>query len=629
MKKCVLLLTIFFIFSCWKIYASNSSDYQYEGDLITGYNFLFSTDNNPYYRSHTDLSEGLFADGYFNIITEKGNKWFDQIEIQACIGRKVDLSNSILITVKKRKLYSLKINYNSFYDFFYDPLYNYGANNRNLERNSFNANFNWFGVKHFIFNFGYKHIVSKGNICQPSYNWGEIFAIPLDMHETREEFRTGAKFYSGGFLISFDQSWIDISDNSRYRKGILHGIGFGSQTILSTDRNRSGSVDASIPVSTIIIRYKGNRWSTSSTFSYKNGSLDEDLINLMDFLFYDFNSRNSFLIHTLGGADTPQYIANYNLEADVCDYMTVEYNLEWNKTETSSNLNTDQKLTLFPIQGNPIDIHSTEIDGYYYKNTYTRNSVSAIIYPAKNLTFTTSYYHTSGDITQRYIHDEEQQSNIYETYTLDKLEFITRYRTILKTELKGGYSYEKIDNPIYRTAGDHKNEFFLSASQPLNEKTSIALNYHDSRLKDSSIHLDSSVKLFEGSIDYTLSSNLCTGFGFTHLDLNHLEDFIYFRGENQISSLEDYDTSQNGYFVYSTFKDSQNRFKGQIQLYYLDDNGESLPLSHWNVSGNIEAKLLHHLWVQIEGRYYDYKEDIFTLHNYSFDQFIFALHWKF
>ncbi len=624
--------TFISILICWSFFYvyTYSSNYTYTYEFITGYSFLFSRGDSPYYRSHTDLSEGFFGDEFnFKIIPKNEKGWFDIMQVQASLSNRLDSSKSISIILKKHKLYTLKINYDYFYDFFYDTKYNYGADNRNLERSNFDIDFKWKGIKHFVFDTGYKYIISKGDINVPSNDWGEIFSIPLNRHVTREEYSAGGKYYKGGFSIDFNQEWVDVTDDSRYMNGDVYGVGFGSQVIISTNRNRSGSVDSSIPISTLIINYSADRWSTGSSFSYKNGSIDEDTLNFKEFLFYDFNSKNSFLIKAIGGSNTPEYNAKYNIDFDLSDNVTLEYNVEWDKLETASNLMIDRNLTLYPTQGNPIVIGGSDYDGYYYKNAYTTNSISAITYPIKNLIFTTSYTHTSGDITQRYLHNSELSSNIYESYSFDTLKFDAHYRTIFMTKLRGGYSYENIDNPLYRTAGDHKNEFYFSASQPIRGKFSIDVSYHDSRLKDSSIKLDSSVKLFETSADYTLNKNFNAGFGFTHLDLDHFENFIYFNNGNKVSSLELYDTSQNGYFAYSTFKDKKNRLKGQIKVYYLDDNGKSLPLSRWNASGKFEIKLRKYLWAQVEGRYYDYNEDIFPIHNYSIKQVIFGLRWKY
>jgi len=79
-------------------------------------------------------------------------------------------------------------------------------------------------------------------------------------------------------------------------------------------------------------------------------------------------------------------------------------------------------------------------------------------------------------------------------------------------------------------------------------------------------------------------------------------------------------------YVYAGF-DGSERIKGGVSFHYLDDSGESYPLSRFAGQANVEVGLFKDISVLVAGRYFDYQDDVFAAHDYSFNQLIVALRW--
>jgi len=433
------------------------------------------------------------------------------------------------------------------------------------------------------------------------------------------------EFSRGGFLAGFSQSWYTLRDRSPYLHSTSRGAGLGLYTIELTELDRTLVYDGDIPVSTVKLGYAGGRFSADLVYVYGDGSLDVDSIDLKQFLFEDMVSRNEILLEAAGTGALPEHHLDLRLGVDITDWLGVEYRLDWRDQKTDSAVALTDTLRLFPVNGAPIEFTEAYGEAYHYQNRAAAHTVEATVRPADGLSLTAGYRRRDGELTHTLSRDQVVESDIFDEYTRDTYELRGKYRLDNGADFRGFYRYESIDEPTFRTAGHSRHEFQVGTSQPLSELLTIHASFRDSRLDDDRVGLDSRLRLIDAAVDYAPRAGIHLGAGYTLFDCNYRIGLNYAVEDTIVTPVEEYEAAQNGVYVYAGF-DGSERIKGGVSFHYLDDSGESYPLSRFAGQANVEVGLFKDISVLVAGRYFDY-QDVFAAHDYSFNQLIVALRW--
>lgn len=620
---CLLLLALL-LTPCVR---AQGTEYDLESDLTIGYSFLFGDAGDDYYRNHQDITEGFLLDRYrFALSPKKEGHWFDQLRVDLSIANRDDSSKGLDVRFLKHGTYEARVKYAYLYDYFSDPAYNYGLNDRNLARDDFDFDFRFKRVPHFVFDFGYGQLRVRDEFNYGAFYWGDSFKIPIRKDHTQRELRAGVEFSRGGFLAGFSQSWYTLRDRSPYRNPTSRGAGLGLYTIELTELDRTLVYDGDIPVSTVKLGYAGGRFSADLVYVYGDGSLDVDSIDLKQFLFEDMVSRNEILLEAAGTGALPEHHLDLRLGVDITDWLGVEYRLDWRDLKTDSAVALTDTLRLFPVNGAPIEFTEAYGEVYHYQNRAAAHTVEATVRPADGLALTAGYRRRDGELTHTLSRDQVVESDIFDEYTRDTYELRGKYRLDNGADFRGFYRYESIDEPTFRTAGRSRHEFQVGTSQPLSELLTIHASFRDSRLDDDRVGLDSRLRLIDAAVDYAPRAGIHIGAGYTLFDCNYRIGLRYAVDDTVVTPVEEYEAAQNGVYVYAGF-DGSERIKGGVSFHYLDDSGESYPLSRFAGQANVEVGLFKDISVLVAGRYFDYQDDVFAAHDYSFNQLIVALRW--
>ncbi|MBN2433298.1 MAG: hypothetical protein JXQ27_17640 [Acidobacteria bacterium] len=604
-----------------------AGDTDVEYDVSLGYHFLFSTESNEFYRNHADLSEGFLVDGFHFVISPRTNeRWFDQVNVDACLANRLDSSKSVRFDMVKHGRYAMTVRYDFLYDFFLNDAYNYGANQRNLERSNLRVDFDWKSVDHFIFSVGYRYGKTAGSYNQPESGWGDIFKIPFDRDYTHEEIRGGLTYTNRGFTAAFHQSWIRIEDNSRYEPDSIPGYGFGGHDLEATVLTREGLVKSTIPASTFKAGYAQEIFSTDFTYVYRGGDIENNLLDLKGFYFVDFNQRSDLMARLMATADIPEHQATFRADVSPVDRVNIEYEFYWNRMETDSAIDVTHSLILAAHTNTPIEYSEINRDLFFYRDDYKMHTFTGRVYPVRDLSLWASYARTDGELINTYTRTGELLTDITSDYSYAKVFFGGKYRLPGGTELSGEAGFSDIEHPDFRTAGTDKTEFKIQAYQPFNDKLNFNFGYQESELEDDAIHLENKVKLLDLGMFYRPRQWAMIGAGFTRLSLDYSMKFQYYELDTLVSPVESYATDQNGFYLTAGFT-GHERIRGSASLFYLDDSGSSFPLSRWSTSIDLEIGLVRRLSARLSARYYDYNEDFFARHDYSFNQLAVTLRW--
>jgi len=607
---------------------AQTAGYETEVDVTAGYNFLFSTGDDEYYRSHDDVSEGLLVDRLrFAMVPKAEGHWFDKLSVDFCLANRVDSAKDVEFNFLKHGMYSARIKYSYMYDFFSDPYYNYGNNDRNIARDNLLLDFRWKGVRDFVFNAGYQQVRARDDLAFSTSYWGDLFAVPVLKDNSHRLVKAGVAFDRSGFHLGFEQGWQFIDDHSDYARQTVPGDGFSSRPSALVNPERQTDVSTTIPITNASAGYSADTWSADFRYSYLNGSTDIDVLDLKTFYITSTNSRNDILIKAAGETDLPEQQAELQLAWEPLDQLELAYRLDWQSLESDSGLDLENTLRLYGNSDIPV-LESTlaTAELFYYKNESITHDLSATVRPVRDLAVTLSYTHTDGNLDNRYSVDGENLTTIDQDYSRDSIGVKGKYRFSFGGEATGGYLHENIDDPAFRTAGDSRDEYQLGFYQPLGNRFNWQIHYRDSRLQDDRIGLANSVKLLDILAEYAPNEWARLGLGYSRFDFNFATG-LYFPWSGQpVAEVESYDTEQDGVYFYAGFQ-GEHRVKGGVSLYFMDDTGDSAPLSRLTGSANVEVALMKNISVSVTGRFFDYTEDFLPQHGYDFQQLVIALRW--
>jgi hypothetical protein len=608
--------------------AQSSSNHDMESDLVIGYNFLFNTNDNEYYRNHEDRSEGFLVDSYhFSLSNRDDSQWFDKLTVNMSLANRIDAGKGVEVRFLKHGKFSASLKYSYYYDYFNDPEYNYGQNRRNPNRDNLRFDFDWKSVKDFVFSFGYRQNRVRGEFDYPAFYWGDSFAIPLDKNNDYQEVSGAVAYARGGFNASFKQAMIWFKDRSKYMPvEDMPGAGLGGLPVDMQNPARSGLVESSIPASTVTAGYRADNWSANFSYEYRNGSLDNNVLDLKTFYFTSAESRNDIMLKAVGTADLPEQKANFRADVDLFRILNLEYNFDWHTLETDSTNGLEDTLTLYPLAGGPMVMSQAYTDRFYYKNEYQTHSFTASVRPVKELLVSAAYRRTDGDMTKTFARDDGPDPGFLEDYSRDVYEFRGRYRFSFGSELSAAYIHEDIDHPVYLVAGQEKNDWQVSLYQPFTDKLSGQFTYRDAKLTDERIALDNRTLMTDASVQYLLMEDASIGLGYTRFHLDYSQDFDYYYNDNPVTALENFNTAQNGVYTFANFEGSE-RVKGHLSLYYLWDRRDAMPFHRWVGDASIEVGLTKGVSALFSARQFTYSEEIPSIHNYNVNEVTLALRW--
>ena len=608
--------------------AAQSKEYDMESDLVIGYTYVFGTGDDDYYRNHADISTGFLVDSYrFSLSPRDDAHWFDKLTVDMSLANRIDYGKGVDVRFLKQGKYDARLKYTFFYDFFDNPEYNYGQNRRNLDRDSFQFNFDWKSVKDFVFSFGYQQNRSRNEFNSPAFYWGDSFAIPLNLNNTYQEVKGGVAYNRAGFTVGFTQAWIWFTDQSRYPVVDMEpGAGVGGLPIAMDNPQRTGKVESSIPQSTVTAGYNADIWSVNASYERRDGSIDTNTLDLKTFYFTDANSRNEILLKASGTGDLPEQKANFRADVDLFRILNLEYNFDWHTIETDTNIGITNGLTLYSTVGPPLESTTSYTDRFYYKNDYMTHSVIASVRPVKELLVSAAYRRTDGDMINTFTRDAGPDPGFDIDYSRDVYEIRARYRFPFGSELSGAYIRQNIDQPVYLVAGQESNDYQISFYHPFTEKLSGQVVYRNADLKDDRIALDNLTKMFDASVQYQVMETAFFGGGFTRFDLDHDQDFQYHYNGNLITQPTTFHTIQNGVYAFANIEGTQ-RVKGHFAVYYLWDDGISFPFSRWMGDATIEVGVTKEVSALFSARQFNYGEDMQPVHDYTVNEVRVALRW--
>lgn len=616
MSKCKSLL--FFLTLLFTATPLFGDGYDLESEVITGYNFLFDEGDNGFYRSHNDLTDGATIDRfYFALSAKQDTGWFDKLTVDADLANRLESDKGVRFSLKKNGKWAAAVRYTFFDDYFLDPYYNFGANNRDLTRSSLQADFQWVGIKHFIFDAGYGFSRNKGSRYTPGFYWGDIFKIPINRRDTYEELRAGVTFSYEGFKARYQQSWLRITDDSRYDDGPTSRAGFSSYNVFALGGERSGKIKTDMPVYSVAASYTGANWSAGFTHIFKDGQLDDQVIDLRK-LFFETGAFTDFAVQTNGRADLPETKTDIHADFRPWDFLDLAYDFSRKSIRTDTTMELTLIMRLYRDPALPIETSEVLDAPFLYKNTYRAHTFTAQITPVDPLRLTAAYQRTDGELFQETL----------EEYHADRYDLGARYKFSAGTEVSAAYRHENIDHPLFPIIGRKRDDFTISAYHPLTSSVSANFQYRDARVTNTDIDMKNRIRMLDISVQFNPRPWGHLGVGYDRLDLNDANAITFWQSNLQTTRVEDYDSVQNAVYAFAGF-DEKHRISGNISLYYLQDDGLSMPLSRWNPAVNLQVNVRKNLYVLATGRYFNYREDLFTGHNYDYNQLTFSLRWKY
>lgn len=599
-----------------------------ELDLVLGYNFIFSNPDEDSYRSHSDVSAGYLVDRFHFAMTQpQGTGWFDRFTADASLANRVDASKVVRFSLGRTSVYSASVTYSFLYDFFHDARYNYGYDNRNLERDNFGFDFNWFGARDLVFNFGYGCSRTRGGQFSPYTNYDQIFQIPMERRNTREEFRGGLTYNRGGFTAGFQQAWLHLLDESGTQTAVNPPLSVPpGQTITAGGLSRDGLTAAHVPVTTANLAYTRGGWSTQWSFNLQSGSMDNQVLDLKNFYFTDDASRTEMLLKAAGRADIPERSTLFRVSRQLDSKASLEYTFFWKNIRTETSLDTIEEYRIIPQDAPPAEYSVPYRTGFLFRNTLQTHTVAVAVRPARGWRLGASYKRTGGEMDHVMNMDSLEMMNIRESYHRDRLEFKARGRLAGDMEVSGLVAEEWIEHPLYRDAGDRRREFAAGVTQPVGDRFAWQVSFRDQRVTDDAIRLDHHTWLLDMNFQYMPREWVDLGAGFTRFDVNYAIDLLYHVDGILQTVFEMEDTAQNCPYAYVTFN-GDHRIRGSASVHYLDDAGQSFPLTRWNGRATIEVTLGKSLSALLTAAYFSYREEWAADHDYDFNQLTLALRW--
>jgi len=266
--------------------------------------------------------------------------------------------------------------------------------------------------------------------------------------------------------------------------------------------------------------------------------------------------------------------------------------------------------------------------GFHYRNRRLNHGLSLRYTPERKWDVTLSLRQLDGNLLHSVSENGETDGLIDEDYTTNRVELAGRYR-LSAASVKVSVFNENIDNPVYRTAGDKRAGFSLSGDWMVSDAVSLNVLYQDATLKDDdpTVLLNRDTKLLDTSVQFSLTKGVALGVGYTLMKLDFSNNLLFNENHAPGSSLESYGTDQNGVYAFGTF--TQKRFSGRVSFFYLDDSGNSFPLSHWNGVASCQYRISKELYGLLSVRYYDYNEDASNIRDYNVNQFVVGIRWLF
>ena len=598
-------------------------------DVSFGYSFLSSEGDSPWFRNHYDFSDGaMLQDLKLTVRNDNGGSWFDSMSLESRAGDRLDTGRVIRFQLKKAGRYSFSLKQSWNRDYFSDSTYNYGANDRNFIRNNVSAEFRWLGFKNVALIAGYGLVETKGTGDVPYTEWSDIYALRLNRDTSRENFTAGLDYHKGAFKLMLRQSWVTVDEKSLYAAGTVTGTGLSTfSTVLTPDR--SGAVKSTIPISGARMEYAGDKWWASVRYSHSDATIDNDVVDLKQYVFSDYGARTDFLMSFAGSSDAPVDDAGLNVSVQALDSLVISYDMAYRELQTDTTMNSERTMMLYGTSTTPLITQSLSTDTvFHYRNRRLNHGLSFKFAPKRAWDVTLSLRQIDGNLLNSASEDGDADGMIDEDYTTDRVELAGRYR-LTAGSVKASVFHESIDNPTFRTAGDKRDGFSLSGDWVVSDSVSMNVMYQDSTLKndDPTILLNQDTKLFDASIQFSLSKGVSTGIGYTLMKLDFANDLMFSESGASVSSIETYATNQNGVYAFGTF--TKNRFSGRVSLFYLDDSGSSFPLSHWNGVASCQYKISKTLYGLLSVRYYDYNEDASNVRDYNVNQFVVGIRWLF
>ncbi|NOZ14230.1 MAG: hypothetical protein GXO69_11430 [Acidobacteria bacterium] len=623
----VLILLIIFCTAALPVSAGSQMDTQ--TDVSFGYSFLSSEGDSPWFRNHYDSSDGFLLQNLkLNVRNPDTGSWFETMSLEARAGDRLGTGRVVRFSLKKTGRYSFTLKQSWNRDYFNDDVYNYGANNRNLTRNYVSAEFRWTGFRNFALIAGYGLVQTKGAMNQPFTEWNDIYALRLNRDTDRQRYTAGLDYHKGALKLIFRQSWVTVDEKSRYQDGTVTGEGFSTFGTVLTPL-RSGRVKSTIPISSTKLEYSGRKWWASVRFSHSDATIDNDVVDLKQYVFSDYGSRTDFLMTFAGNSDAPTNEAGLNMSVQAFDSLVVSYDLSWRELKTDTTLNVDRTMLLYGTSDSPLVTTSDSVaSGFYYRNRRLNHGLSFKYSPKQEWDITLSLRQLDGHLRHFTSENGESDEIIDEDYTTNHVELSSRYR-LSAGNVKASVFHESIDNPVYRTAGDKRNGYSLSGDWMISDSVSWNMMVQNAKLKNNNpgIQLDRNSTLLDTSLQFSLAKGFALGIGYTMMKLDFSNNLLFNENEVPASSIEAYNTNQKGVYAFGTF--SAERLSGRVSFFYLDDTGSSFPLSHWNGIASCQYKLTKTLYGLLSLRYYDYNENASNIHDYNVNQFVVGIRWLF
>ncbi len=612
---------LFFIVHLAFFPAISQEKYTVTSDITFGYSVLSSDSN--LFLSHHNYSEGLFVESFdFSITNTNGNGWFDFFKIKTRTGDRFDTGRKVSVTLKKHGLYLFTVSSKQDKDYFQNNLYNYGANNRDILKDNIQINFRWTGFSNIQLFTGFKQYSTTGIANKPFSEWGNIYVLQFDKDISYDEFNVGSTFFYKNFQLTARYSWISIDNNSDYRQFADNNV---ENSIYLENPEYTGSVNASIPTAFLKGTFNWEKVKFVFSYSKKDGSMDNNSIDLKNYFFEDYGSRTDKIIQLNGTSENPITESTLLISFSPFQKLSLVYDFSSLKTETTTLMSGSNTINLYGTGTTPIVTISDSIDNsFYYKNSKTRQGVTAYYSVFPKTTFTVAFHNVDGDIENNF---DNTENLVNEDYSSDKWEASIKHR-YKSSSIKGSFFSEDISNPVFRTAGAKKEGYNVSfVFSPVN-KVSVNGYYSDLTTKDNSpgTSLNIEAKLYDVFISYSLKKGNAIGIGVTSIDYSNIINMLYVVDQNTEQNVENYDIHQQGFYVFVKYN-SNKRLSAEFNGYYMEDTGSSFPLSNFIGKARVQFKLSKTVYAVISGAYFNYDEKNLALNTYSVNHFTVGFRW--
>lgn len=606
-----------------------AGDFEQEADVTFGYQFLSNSADNPYYRSQDDVREGAVVDSFHFLLSSKdGKNWFDRISVDGSLADRVDADKSIRILFSKAGKFEASMKYTFQNDFFWDPYYNWGFNNRDLTRSNFQADFKWKGVRGLTLSTGYGVRRSKGPFGQVGSYWGDFFSMPINQDYEYEDYRLGASYSLEGFSASVNQSWVRVYNRYRYDWETVQGAGMGTQAVSLTYAEHGGTSKGKIPVTQIAAGYRQEKFSIGFDYSRRNGVLDNQIVDSRNFLFEDFGSQTDMIVKTMGGSDIPESDLSFRAGVTPCEFVDFEYEYTKHKVKSDAGQVVTEAMAVTDKYGHSWEYSQDRRDTYNYRNDSDSHTFTAAVTPVRHLTVKVAFDRTRTKLDGLLVQDNDVVNDFSRDYVTKSFEISGRYRTPFKnkTDLSVTYDYETYDKFVFPTTGRKKNDFRFSVSQQVGERLTCNLLFRDSKLRDAETDFSNNVKMLDVSAQYLAVKDVVVGCGFTRLNLNSKIWQMFYIAKQPVASQERDSMLSNSYYI-SAGIGGDRRVTGDAAIYYVED--EDLKIHRLSPQVNVQVRLAKHLFAGVTARFLDYQENYLPVHDYKVNQVLVSLRWKY